>query len=68
MGDDLAILDVHVIRALKAAGRISHAQLPGDYEMVEEELLRWCRELNASPPAFDLFLWEWQRGSLVSKR
>jgi N-glycosylase/DNA lyase len=61
----LAIVDVHLMRALEEAGRIRGARLPRDYEIVEEAFLGWCRELEAPPSAFDLFLWQWQRGSLV---
>lgn len=64
LASQLAILDIHVTRALQAAGRIAGARLPRDYEIVEIAFLRWCRDLAAPPPAFDLFLWEWQRGSL----
>ena len=61
----LAILDVHVLRALQAAGKITNEVLPRDYEAVEAVFVRWCDELGAPPAAFDLFVWEWQRGSLV---
>ncbi|MDO8473501.1 MAG: hypothetical protein Q7T05_06765 [Dehalococcoidia bacterium] len=39
--------------------------MPRDYEAVEDAFLKWCLELTAPPPAFDLFLWEWQRGTLA---
>ena len=66
MGADLATIDVHVLRALIAAARIpSNVQIPRDYELVEEAFLEWCNELHASPAAFDLFLWHWQRGTLL---
>ena len=64
-GDDLAILDVHVVRALTEAGRIGEVSMPRDYEIVEVAFLEWCRELGAPPAAFDLFVWEWQRGTLA---
>lgn len=60
----LAILDVHLIRALQQSGRVTDARLPRDYELAEDVFLRWCDELNAPAAAFDLFVWEWQRGSL----
>lgn len=62
----LAVLDVHVMRALQMAGRITSERLPRDYDLVEAQFLLWCDELGASPAAFDLFVWEWQRGSLTS--
>ncbi len=65
LAQELAILDVHVVRALAAAGRLAGARLPRDYELVETAFLGWCHELNAPPAAFDLFIWEWQRGSLL---
>jgi thermostable 8-oxoguanine DNA glycosylase len=62
----LAVLDVHVMRALQMAGRITSERLPRDYDLVEAQFLAWCGELGASPAAFDVFVWEWQRGSLTS--
>jgi len=61
LGDDLAILDVHVLRAMGNAGRIEHASLPRDYELVETAFLEWCRDLGAPAAAFDLLLWEISR-------
>jgi len=60
----LAILDVHILRAMEDAGRLPAASLPRDYELVEECFVAWCDELGASVSALDLFLWEWQRGDL----
>jgi len=59
----LAVIDVHVLRALVDAGRVSGARLPRDYVVVERQFLDWCDELGASPAAFDLLLWEWQRAT-----
>jgi N-glycosylase/DNA lyase len=63
---DLAILDVHIVRAMRAAGRLGEARLPRDYAAVEARFRVWCEELGASVAALDLFLWEWQRGDLAS--
>ena len=69
MGGELATIDIHVLRALSEAGRVpDDAQVPRDYELVEEAFLKWCRELDASPAAFDLFVWHWQRGKLECAR
>ena len=57
----LAILDVHILRAMNEAGRLSVSKLPQNYEEVELQFLAWCEELDAPVSAFDLFLWEWQR-------
>ena len=65
MGDELAVLDVHLVRALQDANRIADdIRLPRDYYAVEKAFLDWCHELNAPSAAFDLFIWEWQRGTL----
>ena len=66
LATELAILDVHIMRALRTAGRITVERLPRDYELVEASFLAWCRDLGAPPAAFDLFVWEWQRGSLTA--
>ncbi len=64
LASQLAILDIHVVRALRSAGRITNEQLPRDYVSVEAAFLQWCNDLGAPPAAFDLFVWDWQRGSL----
>ena len=65
LGDDLAIIDVHVLRALSDSGRIPETvRVPRDYEFAEHAFLEWCDELCAPPAAFDLFVWDWQRGAL----
>jgi thermostable 8-oxoguanine DNA glycosylase len=61
---DLAILDVHVLRAMSDAGLIGESGLESSYEAVERTFLDWCARLGAAPAVFDLFLWEWQRGTL----
>lgn len=64
-GEDLAIIDVHLIRALTDAGRIGNVRMPRDYELAERAFLHWCHELDAPAAAFDLFVWEWQRGNFL---
>ena len=67
LGNDLAIIDVHLLRALMSAERIPYdIRIPRDYEMVEEAFLFWCAQLEAPAAAFDLFVWHWQRGMLLS--
>lgn len=61
---ELAILDVHILRAMQQAGRLGEVTLPRDYGIVESNFRRWCGELGASVSALDLFLWEWQRGDI----
>jgi thermostable 8-oxoguanine DNA glycosylase len=57
----LAILDVHLIRALEEANVVAETRLPRDYELVEAAYLAWADSLGACPSALDLFLWEVQR-------
>jgi thermostable 8-oxoguanine DNA glycosylase len=64
---ELAILDVHVLRAMTEAGVIAEVRLPADYETVERRFLDWCDRLDAAPGVFDLFLWEWHRGTLLPR-
>jgi thermostable 8-oxoguanine DNA glycosylase len=57
----VAIIDVHLLRALTEAGVIAEPRLPRDYEKVENAYLRWAEQLGACPAALDLFLWDVQR-------
>jgi len=67
LANSLAIIDVHVFRALQKTKRLTNtASLPKDYERAEGAFLEWCNELEAPAAAFDLFLWEWERGSLLN--
>lgn len=61
LAEGLAVVDIHVLRALASAGRVTETRLPRDYYSVERCFLEWCQELNAPPAAFDLMLWELQR-------
>jgi N-glycosylase/DNA lyase len=61
LANDLAVVDIHVVRALTVANRIVAARLPKDYQYIERCFLAWCEEMDAPPAAFDLMLWEWQR-------
>ena len=63
---DLAILDIHVLRAMSEHG-IATTPPTGAraYERLELQFLAWCETLGAAPAVFDLFLWEWQRGTLA---
>jgi N-glycosylase/DNA lyase len=57
----LAIIDVHLLRAVDEAQLICDPRLPRDYERVEQAYLDWADHLGACPAALDLFLWEVQR-------
>jgi thermostable 8-oxoguanine DNA glycosylase len=64
LGEEFAILDVHILRALEQSGRIGVYHLPRDYERVEFAFLSWSAELGAPSAAFDLLLWQLGRGDL----
>jgi len=64
LGANLAIIDIHVLRALQASGRAGSARLPEHYGELESAFLEWSESLSAPPAAFDLFLWEYQRGDV----
>jgi len=66
LAESLAVVDVHVLRALAQTDRLRGMRLPRDYERIETAFLDWCGELSAPPAAFDLFIWEVQRGDLQS--
>jgi len=58
---ELAILDVHLLRAMTEAGVINDERLPRDYLQIERAYLDWAQRLGACPAALDLFLWDVQR-------
>lgn len=67
LGTEVAIIDIHVQRALTRTGRLADdARMPRDYELAEGVFLEWCRELDAPPAAFDLFVWDWQREAFAT--
>jgi thermostable 8-oxoguanine DNA glycosylase len=49
---------------MSSAGLVDQVNLSRDYEIVEDTFLAWCQDLEAPPAAFDLFLWEFQRGRI----
>jgi N-glycosylase/DNA lyase len=58
---ELAVLDIHILRAMDRAGRRPPGRLPQAYQIIEDAFLVWCRELAVPAAALDLFLWEWER-------
>lgn len=58
---ELAVLDVHVVRAMQSCGRIEEADLSRGYEAIEGEYLSWCRDYDADPARFDLIVWDFSR-------
>lgn len=61
LGQQLAILDVHILRALEQVGRLKNYRLPRDYDAAEQAFLAWSAELGAPAAAFDLMIWEFSR-------
>jgi thermostable 8-oxoguanine DNA glycosylase len=58
---ELAVIDIHILRALDSQGRLPAGRLPSAYDRIERAFLDWCGEVGAPPGAFDLFLWDLQR-------
>jgi len=63
-GDRLAIIDIHVYRALRSLGVIpNHLSTNKDYLKIEQLFLEACDQIGAVPSQMDLILWLWERGS-----
>lgn len=58
---ELAVLDIHVLRAMQDCGRLGAANLPRDYEQAEDAYLSWCTEREYDPARFDLLVWDFSR-------
>ena len=60
---DLLILDIHVMRILKALRVVPCGyKAEKDYLKIERRYLELCSSLELNPAKFDLFLWEYSRG------
>ena len=56
--DDVAILDVHVIRACRHIGLFpAEITLPGDYRKLEELFLTFAKAVNLQPSVLDAVMW-----------
>jgi hypothetical protein len=56
--DDVAILDIHVMRAGALAGVFKRTTwLPSMYEALEARFLRWARGLEVRPAHLDALIW-----------
>lgn len=56
--DEVAILDIHIIRACLLAGLLKcRPKLPGEYLRVEAAFLRFAKAIDISPAALDAFIW-----------
>jgi N-glycosylase/DNA lyase len=62
VGQDLAILDTHVVRVLIELEIISKDfSLPRDYLEIEYIFLNVCNSINAPIEIMDLIIWNWDR-------
>lgn len=62
--DDVAILDIHVIRACVKLGVFpKDVRLPRDYDMLEEKFLQLAVKLSIRPSILDAVMWEDMRNS-----
>lgn len=64
--DRIAILDVHVVRALASLGIVPPDLSPErDYLGIERAFIEVCDIIGAQPSRLDLVLWSWERGTPV---
>jgi N-glycosylase/DNA lyase len=59
-GDDLAILDVRILRKLQEFGVIKAVRetlTPGQYISIEEKMRQWAKEIDIPLGELDLLLW-----------
>ncbi|MEN6511386.1 MAG: hypothetical protein ABFD00_06080 [Chloroherpetonaceae bacterium] len=62
MGNDLAILDIHVYRTLQELRLIPEEFfIPKNYLEIEDSYCNICRIINAKTEAMDLIIWTWAR-------
>lgn len=62
MGNDLAILDVHVYRTLKDFRLIPEQLIiPNNYMEIEENYCQACNLIGAKTETMDLIIWTWAR-------
>ena len=56
--DDIAILDVHIIRVCQSIGLFpTCVKLPGDYPTLEEFFLLFARKIGVRPSVLDAVMW-----------
>lgn len=59
--DDVAILDVHILRAMKLLALIEDVTLPRDYRPVESIFVRFAKALGVRPSILDAVMWQHMR-------
>lgn len=62
--DDVAILDIHVVRAGRLCGLFGRRQDPArDYFQMEELLLNFARRIHADAAKLDVLMWQQMRSA-----
>lgn len=60
--DQVAILDVHIVRACQALGIFpANAKPSRDYSKLEQQFLRFCKATRSRPSAMDAVMWRTMR-------
>lgn len=60
--DNVAILDIHIIRAGQLAGFFDmNANVSTDYCRLEQKYLRFCNGIQVKPSLFDAFIWDYMK-------
>ncbi|QSV13781.1 8-oxoguanine DNA glycosylase [Photobacterium ganghwense] len=60
--DEVAILDIHILRAGVICGLFNDSQkVEKDYFEMESSFIEFCQKLGVSPASFDCFLWDQMR-------
>jgi thermostable 8-oxoguanine DNA glycosylase len=60
--DEVAILDIHIIRAGLLIGLFDRSmRVPRDYEALERRFLEFCGALGARPSLLDAVMWRAMR-------
>jgi thermostable 8-oxoguanine DNA glycosylase len=59
--DDIAILDVHILRAMRLLSLIGEAKLPRDYARIEAIFVDFARALGVRASILDAVMWQHMR-------
>ncbi len=66
-GDEIAILDRHILRNLVRLGVIAEVPktiTPKKYKEIEKKMLRYCQKIGIPMDEFDLLLWYLEAGEI----
>jgi thermostable 8-oxoguanine DNA glycosylase len=59
--DDIAILDVHILRAMRLLSLVGEATLPRDYSRVEAIFVEFANALGVRASVLDAVMWQHMR-------